>query len=249
MILFSDVEGTLYLRDDPEQTKRNLLAVDRWRGGGNLFIVTTGFSLDTLRSLIPDDDLADCYIVNDGCAIMLPQDEEIMSGSFTFISTSDLGENLDINEITKIFPNEEYKIRYYTITEKSYEPLNNPTKLNIWFKNEDAAVKYVSKIRKLDYRALASKGEDDKPELAGFKSKITIMPKMSGKRWAVKSLIKKLGPNAKDIYAIGDGENDIRMLELLGDHGYAIAGSAAAREIHQTTDSLETLVASLLDKH
>lgn len=248
MILFSDVEGTLYLRDDPEQTKRNLLAVDRWRGEGNLFIIATSFSLDSLRSLIPDDDLADCYIVNDGCAIMLPQDEEIMAGSFTFISTSDLGENLDIEEITKLFKNEEFKIRYYTITEKSYEPLPHATKLNIWFKNEDAANKYVSKIRKLDYRALSSIGEDDKPELAGFKSKITIMPKMSGKRWAVKTLIKKLGPNAKDIYAIGDGENDIRMLELLGDHSYAIANSAAAHEIHQTTDSLETLIASLLDK-
>jgi hypothetical protein len=60
LILFSDISGTLYLQNDPEQTKRNLMAVDRWRGAGNLFIVATSFSIDTVRDLIPDDDLADC---------------------------------------------------------------------------------------------------------------------------------------------------------------------------------------------
>ena len=247
MILFSDVDGTLYLRNNPEQTKRNLLAVDRWRGEGNLFIVATSFSLETLRQLIPDEDLADCYIVNDGCAIMLPQDEEIMNNSFSFISTSDLGENFDIEEICKIFKDEEYKLRYHTITEESFNPLPSPTKIDVWFKDETAPTKYISKIKKLDYRALISVHQSSKPELKDFKAKIQIMPKMSGKRWAVKSLIKKMGPNAKDIYAIGDGENDIRMLELLKDHGYAISNSTAAKEIHQNIDSLESLITKLLN--
>jgi hydroxymethylpyrimidine pyrophosphatase-like HAD family hydrolase len=152
-----------------------------------------------------------------------------------------------VAEITKLFAGEDYKLRYATIREESFDPLPSPTKLDVWFRNEDAPARYISKIRKMDYRASLVKHQSAKPELRGYVAKIQILPKMSGKRWAVKTLLKKMGPNAKEVYAVGDGENDIRMLELLGDHGFAIAGSAAAREVHQTVDSVETLIAKLMD--
>jgi len=247
MILFSDVEGTLFLRDDPEQTKRNLMAVDRWRGDGNLFIVATSYSIDTLQRLIPDDDLADCYIVNDGCAILLPQDEEIMQGSFSFIATSDLGDSLDLNEIKKLFADEDYKIQYFSIHKNSFNPIENPSKLRIWFKNEESASKYYPEIQKMDYRAICSKTKSNNEELRKYNSSIQILPKMSGKRWAAKTLIKKLGPNADKIFAVGDGESDIPMLEYFGENGYAINGSDANQSISQSVDSLETLITKLIN--
>ncbi len=72
----------------------------------------------------------------------------------------------------------------------------------------------------------------------GIRETIELLPPGGSKAWALKQILKDMKIDAANVLAIGDGENDIEMLQLAG------IGVAMGQSIQQVKDAADHVVAS-----
>ena len=192
-ILASDFDDTIYLENDKEKTKENILAIKKFISYGNIFCIITGRNYTDLKSLLIKEDIPYSYLIcEDGAKIFNNMDY--------CIHTILLEEEL-INKIVPIL--EEKNLDYYL--DDGYnktEYRKDCVKIVINCKDEEDKKEIVSFIKeKFPIHIYASR------------THINMINKSVNKENALKILFNLENLNINDLSVIGDNDNDYEMLK------------------------------------
>lgn len=243
MIIFSDFDGTLYLKADPAQTAASLAAIREWVVSGHQFCITTGRSYKSVSTKMPELlDLCDFFIVDSGSIVMDKRHQQIHAFYFPSSLVTALA------EFSKTLP-EAPIIFYYTPDYEGVAPqTENVTKLRFWLKDETLLSPVTEQIsQNFPVQAFRQPASSRYPEIsADYHGFVEIIPENSGKSKAIEYLATKNNISNTDIIPIGDGLNDAGMVRDFA--GYAIAGSPLSAQFpaFKTTPSLAALISSRL---
>ena len=240
MILFSDFDNTLFFRDEPEKTERNLAAIKRWRAAGHQFCITTGRSYRSVTTDIPEiKNLSNFYILDHG-SIIWNQDGALVHANC--FSPQSVTEIVNFSKALK----EDIIVYYYTTDSEGFtHQTDNVTKLRIWVKDQsilDSVLEKMSIFPNSIYKWFNAVSRHK--QLEGYKSFLDIMPVDSGKAQAISFLTQAENVRPEDIITAGDDTNDYEMLEAF--NGYMIDGSNLSKQ-HAPFKSTESLAALIDD--
>ena len=200
-LLVSDFDGT-YFKDE-ESILINNKYINKWRDNGNLFMLSSGRSFKSLKSMtekynIKYDYLSCCdgsilYDNNDNVIIKYKLNEQIVKSFLSLIKY------VNIERIQYSYDDE-----YYNKKQKG-----TLIGINLVIQNENVNNIFLNKWNEL-------KNNNLNYDFLGYKhDDITffcIKNKGINKSTTVKYLENKLNINYDDIYVFGDNENDYMML-------------------------------------
>ncbi|MCQ2571282.1 MAG: HAD family hydrolase [Candidatus Saccharibacteria bacterium] len=229
-IIFSDFDNTMFEHSSPDDTAKNLTAIKRWREAGNLFVITTGRGEESLRAIMPNyEEYADYCVLCDGNMINYP--------SGTLYNISSFGEEL-AKKLNDTFANCNFAhgramICFEPGSEKSRVTADT-CKVRLWFTSAlDCTMserilmeRFGDELEFLTYY-YASFNDDirlDWIEPTMFHI-IEVTKRGINKSAGIRELLSRLGiHNPNRIITIGDGKNDIGMVEDF--NGYAVGHAA-----------------------
>ncbi|MGL5821468.1 MAG: HAD-IIB family hydrolase [Sarcina sp.] len=212
--LISDVDHTIYFLDN--RSVRNSKAIKEFQNAGNKVIACTGRSLNGIIETEKEIDIKfDYYLLLNGAMVV---DEKMNIISHKYIDESCIQGILDItgNANVSVCVNDGFD--YHLVK-------GNHPKLKL---------KSISELKeiKLSGLSVGYQGDDNQFDdlLNGIANEINrvhgemvtaykntryidIVPKGCSKGYAIKKLQQKWKLENKDIFTIGDSENDITMLE------------------------------------
>ena len=205
-ILISDFDGTLYL--NKEDLLKNVSLINKFRSEGNLFVIATGRSFNDLKNVlaeVTDEIFYDYLILNHGTVIL--------DNKGLVINQEYIEENLarDIWSVASKYKDYIYEAILYSATKKGIK-LGEETVVKALFEIDEV---YHEKSVKLYNEVMNQYGEF----LSGYILKwehyeeVEFIPKDVDKTNKIKFLINKENILLDDVYTIGDGINDKRMLE------------------------------------
>jgi Cof subfamily protein (haloacid dehalogenase superfamily) len=239
-IVFFDIDGTLLDHDKnlPVSTKQ---AINLLKEKGVFVAIATGRAPFMFTSLIKDLDI-DSFVSFNGQFVVF-ENEVIYKNPLNQVYLEDLSKTASDNGHALVYMNE--KTMKATIkhpfVETSISSLMMPPP------TEDATF-YVD--REIYQSLLFCEKEQEQlyykkyPQfdfIRWHQYSIDVLPKGGSKAEGIKKMIARLGFEIQDVYAFGDGLNDLEMLKAVGT-GVAMGnGVPEAKEVadHITTDVSE----------
>lgn len=199
-IIVSDFDGTLYGKDLEENVK----AINDFVRRGNKFIIATGRAMNYLAEDISMIDL-DCeyYICNDGAVIF--------DRYFNVVFRKDINQEL-VRPIYYLLKDDENMIETFIDTSHGYVTDTSKCANGIIarpYDREKALGTLDTILRKY-------------PDINGYMSTnwINLFDKSVSKKKAIDYLAETYHYDKAQIYTIGDGFNDLEMIEAY--HGYTL---------------------------
>lgn len=240
-IVFFDIDGTLldHEKSLPVSTKK---AIKLLKENGVFVAIATGRAPFMFANLREELEI-DSYVSFNGQFVVF-ENEVIYENHLSETELERLFNDAKRNEHPLIFMNEKTmkaSVGYHSFIEESMGSLN------FTHPEEDAAF-YVN--RKLYQSLLFCKEQDEElyfPHYPQFDFirwhpySVDVLPKGGSKAEGIKKMIERLGFDLKDVFAFGDGLNDLEMLKEVGT-GVAMGnGVPEAKEIadYITTDVSE----------
>lgn len=202
-ILVSDFDNTIYT----EHYLENIKEVNKFVEQGNLFIIATGRNIkDLLKDLNYPNIYCSYIICNDGGSIF--------DKNLNPINRINIDDHL-VKPIINMLIDNYRQVEWYID--------NGSTLINdyVYPVNGIIAKYYDSELAINTLNSIVERF----PEVHGYLSErwINITNKLVSKGNAIDYLVKLNGYNEEDVFVIGDGINDISMLEKY--HGYAVLDS------------------------
>ena len=229
-IVVSDYDGTFYL--DENGVLNNVEKVNEFRKEKNLFVMATGNNWKQFQTVISKYNIKYDYLISDQGACIFDNKNNLLRVNYLDYDiskkiTSRIKEN---NKEYKLFnPYEETK----TIEEK------NITKIAVNFTNLQEALDFNNKINK-------EFGKDIHAYTMIFEkiNIVEIISSKADKNEAIKCIINEEGIQRHNVYTIGNGYNDISMIQNF--NGYCMKDSVD--ELLEKCPNRVTSVADLIDK-
>lgn len=238
--LFCDLDGTLLVRDKSDLliTKDDLDALKMWTNAGNKFYIMTGRHAKDIQSLIKKYDLkVDGYTSSNGGAIfngdgvLLKADyisDEVAVDMLTFLSKEEI--YVDYSDGIYKFLKEQYKypddgvannlsgiVRLENlITNLKYNKMIEMSFVLTFTEHATIAEKLAFAE---NFKATIGAKHNDKIDyFQSYHTKgfIAVTSKNVNKGGAANFMIDKLKISPEQCYAIGDGENDFELLNVVG---------------------------------
>jgi Cof subfamily protein (haloacid dehalogenase superfamily) len=229
-LIASDYDGTLRFAEKMEQ--RDLEAIERWRKNGNLFVIDTGRSMESIQMEADKNGLkADYFITNNG-GMVYDADQNVMASSHM---DPDLAREIMDYAHTQehmvcfvandgyyrhrimIHPDLEEK-RYLTLepdlTEEELRQTGKYAQIVLSFDDTEAA------------SAAAEYITDTYPELICYANRYVadVVRRDVSKANGLKMLMEKIGIGINDVYTFGDADNDIPLIRF-GVHGACVSSA------------------------
>ncbi len=220
-LLASDYDGTIRFRGGISE--EDLTAISEFKKAGNYFVIVTGRSL---ASLVKENEIykLNCdYIAGDNGGIILDKDLNIVFRKeinpqeameiIEYLQEIEL-ENFYVDDgfISGLYKEEEFKEEYSGFKKLPLqEILDGGVFVGIKVKSKDSETSSMVK-KQIDNLNLTT--------AVAYQNKnyVDIVPAGTSKLTAVDFIKEKLNPT--EIYTIGDGENDLPMIE--GYDGYTL---------------------------
>lgn len=238
-VIFSDIDGTFY--DRTFKLNANTLAdIDFAIKNGAMFNICTGNPCYSKMITLAKKINCTYLIGSEGSQIFDVANKEIIfETTIPFKTLQKVIEIAEKNKLYAFFWNSE---KYFF----SKEHPNNKVLYAYHFDTEDECKNIPKKYANEEFMPVKIElySETAKPDLAIFKdlegvevseneANVTILPKGVNKLFPIKHLINNgfiKNVELKEVMTIGDGSNDVAMLEA-SDFSYAMAnGSAAAKK-------------------
>ncbi len=250
-ILAMDYDGTLKI--DGEVSAKDLAAIERWKKAGNVFVIDTGRSLESIQmeaktwGFVPD-----YWITNNGGMVF---DRE---GTVLSASVIDSVMSVDImyiahavgNVVSYVVNDGIYRHRVI-IDEKEADqryPELEPDLTEEEVMQLPRHAQIVISMNSIEEaRLLAERIRSHFPHLVeayANKYVVDVVPYGISKAGGLDYLRNRLGVDVKDIYTLGDAENDIPLMEY-GIHGACIRNSP--EEVRSHAKILCDSAAELID--
>ncbi|GHI01398.1 Cof-type HAD-IIB family hydrolase [Neobacillus kokaensis] len=240
-IVFFDIDGTLldHQKNLPDSTKK---AIRKLKENGIFTAIATGRAPFMFEGLREELDI-DSFVSFNGQYVVF-ENEVIYENPISPLELERFSREADLKNHPLIFMDEKTmksSVRHHPYIEKSLATLGFP------HPEEDSAFFHNKKI----YQALLFCKENEEREyFYGYDKfhyirwhpfSVDVLPRGGSKAEGIKKLIERLGFALKDVYAFGDGLNDLEMLKAVG-FGVAMGnGVSQAKEIADfiTTDVSE----------
>lgn len=211
-ILFSDYDGTLYIKEN--EMKENIKAINEYRKNGGIFVITTGRSKESIDKQIKKYNIKYDYIILNNGAIILDREgnkiwKQFIEPDISFEIIKYLQNKFDVEVLCytdkdKIMYNNQrlLKIRAITLNrEKTKEIVNE---INYFWENQ--------------VRAYAN-FETNCYDYMNYEH-VDIVSIKAGKERAISKLLELLNIKKDEAVTIGDGNNDIEMIRKY--NGYSM---------------------------
>ncbi len=229
-MVVSDYDGTFYL--DDKGIIENVKKVNAYREKDNLFIIATGNNFIDFQKVISKYSIKCDYLISDQGACIFDNNGTLLKSCF-----------LDYEISKKIMyeikqTNKEYKLcNPYTKAETLEE--KNITKMAAYFIDLQEALNFTNKINE-------KFGEYVNAYTMIFEeiNIVEIISSKTDKNEAIKYIIDKENISKSDVYTIGNGYNDISMIQNF--NGYCMKNSVD--ELLKKCQNQVVSVAELIDK-
>ncbi|MBT2687851.1 Cof-type HAD-IIB family hydrolase [Bacillus sp. ISL-47] len=224
-IVFFDIDGTLLDFDKklPDSTKE---AIEQLKKNGTFVAIATGRAPFMFESLRDELDI-DSFVSFNGQYVVF-ENEAIYRNPLKTSEIELLYKHAQENGHPLVFMNEKTMkstIRHHEFIEKSMGSLKFP------HPEEDKA---FFKGRELYQSLLFCEEKDEHMYFSEYPDfgfirwhpySVDVLPAGGSKAEGIKKMIERLGFDLKDVYAFGDGLNDIEMLNAVGT-GVAMGNAA-----------------------
>jgi len=226
-LIAADYDGTLNYCG--KVTEEDLEAIEKWQAEGNLFVIDTGRSLESIRIEAEKNGLKPTYyITNNGGMVFDSQNNEMFSsyldndlahevmamalkldGAVSFVANDGIWRH-------RIIVDENKQDHRYTIlpdmTLEELISLNRYAQIVISMDDMEKAARLAAKIN-------SRYGN----ELTAFANRWVVDIVRSGvsKANGLDFLVRHLGLSFEDVWTLGDADNDLPMIEY-GIHGACI---------------------------
>lgn len=229
-LIASDYDGTFYLNE--EGIKINIEKVNKFRENNNFFVMATGNNFKNFKEVISEYSIQYDYLILDQGASIFDNQNNLLKTCFLDYGIS----KRIIDEI--LLTHKEYQL-YMPYGETETIEEKNITKMKIDFINLKEAFDFTNKINK-------EFGEYVNAYVMIFKeiNIVEIISSKTDKNEAIKYLVDKENISNENVYTIGDGYNDISMIQNF--NGYCMKNSV--EELLQKCKRQVGSVAELIDK-
>lgn len=229
-IVVSDYDGTFYLNETG--IIENVNKVNEFRAKGNLFIIATGNNLKRFEKVIMKYGICCDYLILDQGTCIFDKNKNLLKSCFIDYDISKKIIN-KANQITN-----QYKICNPYDDNGDIEE-KNITKIGIDFIDLQEAFKFTENVnREYSQYVHAYTMIFDKINI------VEIISNETDKNEAIKYIAKKEKIKKDNVYTVGDGYNDISMIENF--NGYCMKN--AVDKLLDKCDKRVTTVAELIDK-
>jgi hypothetical protein len=215
-IVFFDIDGTLldHEKSLPASTKK---AIKLLKKNGVFVAIATGRAPFMFESLLEELEI-DSFVSFNGQYVIF-ENEVIYDNRLNEDELQRLFQDTKKNEHPLVFMNEKTmkaSVQHHHFIEKSLGSLN-------FSHPEEDATFYVN--RKIYQTLLFCENHDEKLYFSNYPQfdfirwhpySVDILPKGGSKAEGIKKMIERLGFDLEDVYAFGDGLNDLEMLREVG---------------------------------
>lgn len=248
-ILASDYDGTLNVGGTV--SKENIEAIQKWRAAGNLFGMVSGRNLGSLKKFMEKDNVPYDFLV--GCNGAVITDAEGNAVGDVCVSP----------RMVKMLLREIHRFEAHYVS-ASYDWGSTPAEADSDIRADDSVlmidgvrvgrVYQVSGYYTCPEHALSVRNACE----ALFPGQIKgLMPSPQGidfvrvgtnKAEGIRSLVRNRGIEPEIILTVGDGENDLSMLEAPDFCGYAMQSAmpVVLERVSRTTKSVAALIEEFL---
>lgn len=219
-LIAMDYDGTL--KYDKKVNDRDLAALNRWHDAGNLLVIDTGRSMESILEEAKKYQLYfDYYVTNNGgmlfdkehhclfssylpndLALKLMRDAKEMDGLVSFVANDGfyrhcivVNDQLEEHRYPGVEPN---------MSEEEVFSLGKYAQLVLSFSSKELAAK-MEKVLRESY---------DQIEAFANKYVVDVVPKGISKARGVQLVCEREGIAIEDTYTIGDADNDIALIEF-----------------------------------
>lgn len=228
-IIISDYDGTFF--KNKEGIQRNIQKVNEFRRNNNLFVIATGNNYSDFQEVILKYNIKYDYLILDQGACIFDNKNNLLKVCF-------IEQNICkriIDEILKI--KKEYK--KYTSYGKTANNVESTTKISVYFNDLQEAMDFTKNIN--------TKFQNKVNAYTMIFKEINIVEIISyetNKNEAIKYIVNKEKIKEENVYTVGDGYNDIIMIQNF--NGYCMTNSVD-KLLKECPKHVET-VADLIDK-
>lgn len=228
-LLVSDFDDTIYFLNEKRKYLKNIEKIKEFVGAGNMFVIATGRSLETLKREIDSYDLPYSYLVcNDGAIIYDKNERIIFQNNLDEEITNELEDYLKSNPIfSQVAINNNYG------TSLTFEDTING--IVATHNNYEEAVKVKEELL----------NKYDNIIIYTMYNVLCIRNKNVNKGKAINYLTNNhIKIDFNNIYITGDHVNDVSMFKIF--NGYAVEN--AVPELLDVSKGVVKSVADLIDK-
>ncbi|MBR3162844.1 MAG: HAD-IIB family hydrolase [Clostridia bacterium] len=227
-MIASDYDRTFYLND--EDIEENKKAVEEFRKNGNIFVIATGRSFYHFMKIVKKYKINyDYAIINHGATIIDSHNNVLYNKPMENSVIKKIKDDLQLNKATDSF----CCSKLDTKVDFEHKDL---TKINVKYKTKNESLKMNEHINK--------KYSDYVTSYNITSSSIEIISNKTNKSKTIKLLADKLNVDINNVYTIGDGYSDIKMVKDF--NGYCMKDSV--KELKNIAKGECTSVSELLYK-
>ena len=255
-LLATDYDGTLrYAQNVMEE---DIEAIQEWKKQGNLFVIATGRSLESILMEVQKYNLPCDYIVtNNGGMVFDANQKELMSNYLDYITSLDIiyavkqmehVSSYVVNDGVhrhKIVVNEDEIDQRYPdlqpdLSEEEVLDEGNFAQIVLSMSTLDSALHMAEQINQYFSGTVVAYANN---------YAVDVVPKGISKATGIEFVVEYAQVTEEDVYTIGDAHNDIPMIEF-GENGYAM--EMAAEDVKQFAagvySSVHDLIEHILEK-
>ena len=253
-IFASDYDGTLRIGSDV--SKENKKMIQRWQDTGNLFVMVTGRSMESILSEIERNELSCDYIIGNNGGVIYDREGNLLQET-----VMDFERALEVLEFIKTVPCFSYVINDGFHRAKVVVDASRPDRKYGMIK-ATKSVEEVLANRKIAQFVLSLDNMELAKQTAGLLNErysdtvcayvnvdcIDVVPSHISKAKGIQYLQERCCVEKEDIYVIGDSYNDLPMIEAY--HGFTLhhAEGNIQKQASASFESVASAIASLLDK-
>lgn len=251
-LIASDYDGTI--RYEETVTERDLDAIRRWRDAGNLFVIDTGRSMESMHAEAVKNHLeADYFITNNGGMVYDRELNELFSCRIDNIMSLDIMYFAhEIGSVVSYVVNDGfYRHRIIVdpeLTERRYpslEPDMDEEELMKLGKYAQFVISMDTEEHASDLAERINAHFSDTVAAYANRFVTDIVPAGISKASGLEYLCNMTGIDSEHVFTIGDADNDIPLIEY-GIHGACMA--ASPYEIRRHARKIYPCIADMIDE-
>lgn len=225
-ILISDYDGTFYT--DGVQIRKNVENINNFRDNGNIFVIATARGIDSIRKEIEKYNINCDYIISDMGGIIV----DVKANEIIY---KRLMSELQIDYIEGI-------LKKYPEAEISRFGLGNENMMGkgvIGYKIKSESVENLIEVKKeIDkkniYNLVTRMAESEK--------KLFINNSLNTKLKAIDNLLLCLKIDSKNVYTVGDSDDDLEMLEKYNGYRMPESTENVRKKITNNVNEFQILI-------
>lgn len=232
-IVFFDIDGTL-LDDDKKLPSTTKAAIQKLQENGTFVAIATGRAPFMFEHLREELDI-DTFVSYNGQYVVF-ENEVIYKNPLSLEQLKQLHNDADKNHTPLVFMNEKTmkaSVQHHERIEEALGTLHfpHPEKDETFYLDREI---YQSLLFcKEDEQSLYEGQYDEFRFIRWHEYSMDVLPEGGSKAMGIRILMDKAGFKMEDVYAFGDGLNDVEMLETVGS---GIAMGNATDEVKKFAD-------------